>query len=60
MDLTQPAPCLKDVGDLLEGEDGQLRICKYVGFELAQWVVPELKQPSEPPAESAEPSAVTT
>src|SRR5436190_24114318 len=27
-----------NVGDLLEGEDGQLRICKYVGFEPAQWV----------------------
>src|SRR5438874_8869877 len=49
-----------NVGDLLEGEDGQLRICKYVGFEPAQWVAPEPKQPSEPPAESAEPSAVTT
>lgn len=30
-----------DVGDLLETEDGQLRICKYVGFEPAQWVQPE-------------------
>ena len=29
------------VGDLLETEDGQLRICKYVGFEPAQWVLPE-------------------
>ena len=29
------------VGDLLEIEDGQLRICKYVGFEPAQWVLPE-------------------
>jgi len=29
------------VGDLLESEDGQLRICKYVGFEPAQWVLPE-------------------
>jgi hypothetical protein len=31
------------VGDLLETEDGQLRICKYVGFEPAQWLVPEIK-----------------
>ena len=31
------------VGDLLEAEDGQLRICKYVGFEPAQWVLPEPK-----------------
>jgi hypothetical protein len=29
------------VGDLLETEGGQLRICKYVGFEPAQWVQPE-------------------
>jgi hypothetical protein len=29
------------VGDLLENEVGQLRICKYVGFEPAQWVQPE-------------------
>ena len=31
------------VGDLLESEDGQLRICKYVGFEEAQWTLPEPK-----------------
>jgi len=29
------------VGDLLESQEGQLRICKYVGFEPAQWVLPE-------------------
>jgi hypothetical protein len=33
------------VGDLLEGENGALRICKYVGFESACWVVPEVKSP---------------
>ena len=31
------------VGDLLETESGELRICKYVGFETAQWVAPEVK-----------------
>ena len=36
------------VGDLLEDDNGQLRICKYVGFEPAQWVLPEPKQPGEP------------
>jgi hypothetical protein len=36
------------VGDLLESDDGQLRICKYVGFEPAQWVLPEPKPPAEP------------
>jgi hypothetical protein len=29
------------VGDLLEAEDGRLRICKYVGFEPAEWAQPE-------------------
>jgi len=29
------------VGDLLEFAEGQLRICKYVGFEEARWFVPE-------------------
>ena len=42
------------VGDLLETEDGQLRICKYVGFEPAQWVVPEPRPHHEP--ESAAPT----
>ncbi|HUI55524.1 MAG TPA: hypothetical protein VLY04_11160 [Bryobacteraceae bacterium] len=36
------------VGDLLETEDGQLRVCKYVGFEPAQWALPEPKPPAEP------------
>jgi hypothetical protein len=30
-----------EVGDLLESEDGSLRICKFVGFEEARWQVPE-------------------
>ena len=29
------------VGDVLELPSGQLRICKYVGFEEAKWFVPE-------------------
>jgi hypothetical protein len=29
------------VGDILELESGELRIYKYVGFEEAQWFVPE-------------------
>jgi hypothetical protein len=48
-----------EIGDLLETEDGQLRICKYVGFEPAQWVVPEVKhQPILPESEAASPSVV--
>jgi hypothetical protein len=31
------------LGDLLETEKGELRICKYVGFDAAQWVLPEPK-----------------
>ena len=29
------------VGDVLEADSGQLRICKYVGFEAASWFIPE-------------------
>jgi hypothetical protein len=28
------------VGDVLENAGGQLRICKYVGFEDARWFIP--------------------
>ena len=42
------------VGDLLETEDGRLRICKYVGFEPAEWVLPEVKQSVGPGAPSPE------
>ena len=31
------------LGDILESvESGEMRICKYVGFEEAKWFVPEL------------------
>jgi hypothetical protein len=33
-----------EVGDLLETDQGELRICKYIGFEAAAWVLP----PDEP------------
>lgn len=48
--LGTPAPLR--VGDLLAGESGELRIVKYVGFEEAQWVLPEVKTGLEavPPA----------
>ncbi len=36
------------LGDLLETETGELRICKYVGFEPAKWFVPD-----PPPAAQA-------
>ena len=39
------------VGDLLELATGQLRICKYVGFEEARWFVPETPIPEAPISE---------
>ncbi len=36
-----------DIGDVLESEAGEVRICKYVGFEEARWVLPEAKPISE-------------
>lgn len=36
-----PAPLR--VGDVLAAEDGRLSIYKYVGFEEARWVLPEVK-----------------
>jgi hypothetical protein len=32
-----------DPGDLLETENGELRIFKFVGFEDARWVIPDPK-----------------
>jgi len=54
-----------EVGDALESDAGRISICKYVGFEPAQWVIPEHKaaepetasHPAEgQPAESQEPA----
>lgn len=39
------------VGDLLEFDSGQLRICKYVGFEEARWVIPETHATGAPMSE---------
>jgi hypothetical protein len=33
------------VGDVLECEDGSLRIFKFVGIEEAQWILPEAPRP---------------
>jgi hypothetical protein len=33
-----------DIGDVLESPSGEIRICKYVGFEDARWIVPEPRQ----------------
>jgi hypothetical protein len=36
------------IGDILESDCGELRIYKYVGFEEAQWQVPDGKPAMEP------------
>ena len=47
------------VGDILESESGDLRIYKYVGFEEAQWVVPEMKTGPENAPVVADSTAAT-
>ena len=46
-----------NVGDLLEAPEGGLRICKYVGFEEAHWLLPDPVQGVLPAAAMPEPSA---
>jgi hypothetical protein len=47
------------VGDILESDSGDLRIYKYVGFEEAQWQLPEVKTNFEgAPAETGQPPSV--
>ena len=42
------------LGDILESvESGEMRICKYVGFEEAKWFVPEVKGGAEEHTQSA-------
>ncbi len=43
------------IGDILESDSGELRIYKYVGFEEAQWQIPDIKLGMEP-ASSPSPS----
>jgi hypothetical protein len=46
------------VGDLLETDTGALRICKYIGFEAAEWVLappePVTAQDEEPASAAGE------
>jgi hypothetical protein len=39
-------------GDLLETENGELRIFKFVGFEEARWLLPEAKAEALPETSS--------
>ena len=43
-----------DIGDVLESPSGEIRICKYVGFEEARWIVPEQRQAALEPMAPAE------
>jgi hypothetical protein len=38
------------VGDVLEMHSGELRICKYVGFEEARWFIPVPEAPAAAPS----------
>jgi hypothetical protein len=45
------------VGDLLETDTGALRICKYIGFEAAEWVLPPAEPGASQEGEIAAPAA---
>jgi hypothetical protein len=49
-----------EVGDLLEAENGALRICKFVGFEEAHWVLPESKVETNPSAYPEQTEGITS
>jgi hypothetical protein len=51
------APKPIQIGDVLECEDGSLRIFKFVGIEEAQWVLPESKPEPAPAPEAIGASA---
>jgi hypothetical protein len=47
-----------EVGDILESELGGIEICKYIGFDPAKWIVPEVKPGMEAaPAGAGKPAA---
>lgn len=48
-----------EVGDIVENEHGELRICKYVGFERVQWWTPETSTVESSPAAPVIEQAVT-
>lgn len=49
-----------DIGDILVDHKDEMRILKYVGFEEARWIIPEVKTGIEsvPPASGPAPVAV--
>jgi hypothetical protein len=51
--MMREAPRPIQVGDVLESEDGSLRIFKFVGIEEAQWLVPEIRPEPDTVRETA-------
>ena len=49
-----------NTGDILEDESGTLLIAKYIGFERAQWWVPEPKPVPSPAGIGASDSATSS
>jgi hypothetical protein len=49
-----------DIGDILIAPNDEMRILKYVGFEEARWIIPEVKTGIEnvPPASGPAPVAL--
>lgn len=43
------------VGDVLEQQDGELKIYKFIGFEEAFWALPEPKPVPEPAVQDGSP-----
>lgn len=54
--ILRGSPQALDIGDALETPSGELRICKYVGFEEARWIMPEAAT-APPPPEAGEAAA---
>lgn len=42
-ELMKSAGAPLEIGDVLESELGGLKICKYIGFDDAKWILPEVK-----------------
>lgn len=39
-ELLRPTELPLQVGDILESELGAIKICKYIGFDDAKWIIP--------------------
>lgn len=48
-----------DIGDILIDHNDEMRILKYVGFEEARWIIPEVKTGIESVPPASGPGAIT-